>query len=125
MALTNQGTRVSIPSQLQPADFVAPAVTIFSDEEYVRTMTLNVLKATVDEADKATTLLAINANATVGIAKQVDDIMAADYIATNTVDYWIDWRTLSHNIAPSKTTDFLTSTAVSYVVTVDVYIKTA
>jgi hypothetical protein len=125
MALTNQGTRVSIPSQLIPSTFVAPAVTTFSDEEYVRTMTLNVLKATVDEADKAATLLAIINNATIGIAKQVDDIMAADYIATNTVDYWIDFKTLRSNIAVSKDTDFLSNAAVNYVVTVDVYIKTA
>ena len=125
MALTNQGTRVSIPSQLQPADFVAPAVTTFSDEEYVRTMSLSILKSTVEDADKSTTLLAINANATIGIAKQVDDIMAADYISSNTVDYWIDWTSLRSNIAVSKDSDFLNDTAVSYVVSVDVYIKTA
>lgn len=125
MAIVNNGTRVSIPSQLIADDFVAPAVTTFSDEEYVRNITLNVLKATVENAAKDVTLDNLIDNVTIGIEKQVEDIITADYIGSNTVTFWIDWLTLRSNIAASKSTDFLNDTAVSYVVNVDVYIKTA
>jgi len=125
MALVNNGTKISIPLALIPTGYTEPGVTEFTDQESTRDLTLSVLKATVDESSKAATLLAISENATIGIAKQVDDIMAADYISSNTVTYYTDWLTLSSNIRLGTDTDFLNNTAVSYVVTVKVYIKTA
>ena len=59
------------------------------------------------------------------VEKQVDDIIAADYIATNTVDYWTDFRVLGSNIPVSKTSDFLNATPVSYIANINIYIKTS
>lgn len=125
MALVNNGTKVSVPLTLQPTGFTAPSVTEFTDHEYTRTFSLSVLKATVDESSKAATFLAIIENATVGIDKQVDDIMAADYISSNTVTYYSDWTAVSNNARLGIDTEFFSNVAVSYVVTVVVYIKTA
>lgn len=125
MALTNQGTRVSISNQLIPTGFVPPAISTFSDQECVRTLSLNVLKSTVENAAKETTLLNIIKDVAIGIEKQVDDIIAADYIATNTVDYWTDFRVLGSNIPVSKTSDFLNATPVSYIANINIYIKTS
>lgn len=125
MALTNQGVKVSLPNTLVPSGFATPALSEFSDHEYKRTMVLNVPKATVQNAAKETTLTNIIDDVAVGIKKQVDDIMTADYIASNTVDYWIDFTSISSNIAPSLSSDFFGDAAVNYVCVVDVYIKTA
>ena len=125
MALTNQGTRVSISNQLIPTGFVPPAISTFSDQECVRTLSLNVLKSTVENAAKETTLLNIIKDVAIGIEKQVDDIIAADYIATNTVDYWTDFRVLGSNIPVSKTSDFLNATPVFYIANINIYIKTS
>jgi hypothetical protein len=125
MAITNNGTTVNLPLNQVPSDYTYPTVTTFTDHEYSRTLTLNVLKSTVENADEATTLGAIITNASIGITKQVDDILAADYLATATVTAYADWVGLAHNIAPNDSSDFLNNTAVSYVCTVNLYVKTA
>ena len=101
MALVNNGVKVSLKASQKPTGYSLPSVTTFTDYEYTRPMTLNVAKATVENATKATTLTNIISNATIGISKQVDDIMTADYIGSNTVTYYIDLLTINHNIAPN------------------------
>lgn len=126
MALSNQGVKVSLSTTLLPSGFTAPAVTTFIDQEYCRTMTLTVSKAAVENVTKATTLTNILTQAVDGVSAQVDAIMSADYDATlNTITYYIDAKRLSNNVQPSPDTDFYNTTAVSYVVVCDVYIKTA
>lgn len=120
------GTKVSIKSNQIPSDYTAPSVTTFTDHEYTRTLTLSILKSTVQNADPATTLAAIIANATIGIEKQITDIITADIdTAAVTPTYWANWTSLSSNVVANATSDFLTATAMSYVVTVKVYVKTA
>lgn len=116
---------MSIPSILIPSGFVAPVVTEFEDFEYDRELTLSVLKSTVENASKATTLLNVINNGTIGISKQVEDIITSDYINTNTVTFYTDFLSISNSQQVSVTTDFYGNVALSYVVKVKVYVKTA
>lgn len=125
MAVVNNGVKVSIPSILIPSGFVAPVVTEFEDFEYDRELTLSVLKSTVENASKATTLLNVINNGTIGISKQVEDIITSDYINTNTVTFYTDFLSISNSQQVSVTTDFYGNVALSYVVKVKVYVKTA
>jgi len=127
MAITNNGTRNSLSAAQKPALYTDPTVTTFADHEYKRTLTLSVLKATVETATSAATMTAILDNATIGINKQVSDIIDADYLATATVTTWADLRSLTTNIVDVSSGDgtWLKNTAVSYVATVDLYVKTA
>lgn len=126
MAITNNGTKNSLkPSQL-PTGYSVPSLTTFTDYEYVNTLSLTVLKATVDESSAATTMAAIISNATIGITKQIDDILAGDFLATATVTAYADWTGLSNNFVNVRGSgDFLTNTAASYTCTVKLYIKTS
>jgi hypothetical protein len=126
MAITNAGTVNKLLSIQVPSDYTRPTVTTFADYDYVRDITLTVLKETVDEADPATTMAAIISNATIGITKQIDDILAADYIATRTVTAYTNWTDLTTNLTGvTKTDPLLTAAVASYVCTVKLYIKTA
>lgn len=124
MAITNNGTVNSIQVGNLPTGYTRPTVTTFSDYEYKRTLTLNVLKATVETATGAATMTAIIANATIGITKQITDILAADYLATATVTAYADLTHLTHNLAAiNGSGDYLKNIALSYVCTVDLYVK--
>lgn len=123
MAITNNGTEVTIPTALRPSGYTAPSTTTFTDWEYKREITLNVAKATVENATKATTLTNIVDNATVGIDKQIDDILAADYLASATVTAYTEFYKVESNISPSVDTDFYNDTAVSYVCYCRLYVK--
>jgi hypothetical protein len=126
MAIVNNGTKNSLTPNELPSGYIRPTVTTFADYEYSRTLTLNVLKATVEAATGAATMAAIIANATVGITKQIDAILAADYLATATVTAYADLVGLTHNIASiNGAGDYLKNTAVSYVCTVNLYVKTS
>lgn len=125
MALVNNGVQLSIPTGLIPTGFTAPAVTTFTDFEYEREVTLSVLKSTVENASKATTLLNIINDVTIGISKQILDIVTADYIGSNTVTFYSEVTNLTNNQQLSVTSDFFGNVAVSYVVKVKFYVKTA
>jgi hypothetical protein len=125
MALVNNGVKLNIPSALIPSGFIAPAVTEFTDFEYKRDLNLNILKATVENVSKATTLLNIINDAAIGISKQVLDIMTADYIGTNTVTFYTELISLSNNQQTSVTSNFFGNVPLSYVAKVIVYVKTA
>ena len=124
MALTNAGTLVQLPTSRVPSDFTAVAVSSFTDFEYQSTTrTLSVLKSTVQDADPSTTLLAIISNATIGINKQVTDLVTAEFDTTNTVTCYAILTGIDSNQAASASNDFYTDTAMSYLCTVKFYVK--
>lgn len=125
MAITNNGTKVSLRTEKLPTGYSLPSITEIADYDYIKRVTLSVAKATVENATDATTLTNIIGNATVGINKQIDDIIAADYLATATVTHYQDLIDINSNIVAKNTTDFYDNTAVSYVCTVLVYVKAA
>ena len=127
MAITNNGTKNSLPTAKLPTAYTLPTVTTFTDWEYKRTLTLSVLKATVENATKATTMTNIFNDATIGLDKQVVDIIAADFLATATVTTYGELTALTTNIADVTSGDgtWMADTAVSYVATVVLYVKAA
>ena len=88
---TNAGTKNSIPSAQIPTGYTRPTVVETQDYKFVYTLTLSVLKVTVDEAVAATTMTAIIENVTIGISKQVDDIVALDFDSDRQIDYYTVW----------------------------------
>jgi len=126
MAITNNGTVNSLVNSQVPDDYTRPTVTTFTDYEYVRNLSLSVLKVTVDDADPATTMAAIIEDVTIGITKQVDDILAADFLASATVTAYADWTVLSTNLTGvTKSDPLLTDAAANFICTVKLYIKAA
>lgn len=125
MAITNNGTSVTLSNDYLPSGYTAPVTTTFTDYEYVRNITLSVPKATVESAIKSTTLTNIVDDATVGIDKQITDILAADYLGTATVTAYTDFYKIDSNIKAGTGTDFYNNTAVSYVCSVRLYVKAA
>jgi hypothetical protein len=124
MAVVDKGIKIDLPEALVPDGFSAPSYIEVSDYEYKREYQLNVLKSTVEDADKAVTFDDIIDNATIGILKQINDIIVADFVGTNTVDYHTEWKRISSNLQRSKANDFYAATAFSYICNVEVFIKT-
>ena len=79
MAIVNNGTKNSLPAAKLPTGYTVPTVTTFTDWEYKRTLTLSVLKATVEQAQVA----AIAATGTVTCAS----VLAADTVTVNGLLY--------------------------------------
>jgi hypothetical protein len=126
MALTHNGTVVQIPTSRVPSDYTLPTVSTFTDHEYVSSeRTLTVLKATVEDSDRATTLQNIIDNASIGLDKQIEDLISAEFDVTNTVESYAVWTGIDSNQAASGSNDFLTDTAMSYSCTVKFYVKSA
>jgi len=124
--ITNEGTVNSLVAAQVPDDYTRPTVSTFTDYKYVYDVVLSVLKVTVDDADPATTMAAIIAEGTIGITKQVDDILAEDFIAARTVTAYTDWISLKTNMQPILKDDpILTDVVTNYECTVKIYIKTA
>lgn len=126
MPLTNAGTLVKLPTSRIPTDYTLPTVSSFTDWEYESSeRTLTVLKATVQDSDKATTLANILANATIGINKQVTDLVTAEFDTTADVTCYAVLTGIDSNVAASASNDFYTDTAMSYLCTVKFYVKSA
>ena len=123
MAITNNGTKVSIPTDKLPSGYTLPTVTTFSDYEYYRTETLEVDRATVYSATKTTTMTNILGNATIGITKQVTDLVTADFDATNTVSIWAEIYDINSNLQVSQSGDFYSNVDDTFVCNVRVYVK--
>jgi hypothetical protein len=125
MAITDLGTINSLKTSQLPAGYTAPSIATFTDWEYRRELNLTVLKATVDEATTAATMTAIFDNATIGLDKQVEDIIAATYISTQTVTTWAELVKLETNNSDvlSGEGTWLKDTAESYTAKVILYIK--
>lgn len=125
MALVNNGVKISIPKSLQPAGFTYPSYTPMAEYEYCREFVLTIDKATVENADPVLTLQQIFNNAVIGVEKQVTDILTADYIGTNTVEYLIEAVGIGGNICPSLSNDFYLAVAPVYTIKAKVYIQTS
>ena len=126
MAITNNGTKNNLPANQLPSDYTKPAVTAITGALYPRELTLEVLKATVENADPKVTMANIIADAAIGITKQVTDILAADFVATRTVTAHAVFYDLKTNYSDLDTTgDYQTTTAPKYICKVKLFIKTA
>lgn len=127
MAITKNGVFLDrLSSALIPsgADIGQPTVKTISPE-YCREETIEVPRATVETAVKATTFENVINDVTVGVDKQILDIVTADYIATNDVEYDYSVLTISSNKIPSTSTEFYTNVADVYKVLVELNVKTS
>lgn len=126
MALTHNGTVVNLPTSRVPSGYTLPTVSTFTDYEYESSeRILTVLKSTVENSDKATTLSNIINNATIGLDKQIEDLISAEFDVTNTVESYAVLTMIDSNQAASGSNDFYTDTAMSYSCTVKFYVKSA
>lgn len=123
MAIVNNGAKNSQPANQIPTGYTRPVITEFQDFQYVRRFNLEIDKITVDNATPSTTLTNIYDDAAVGINKQITDIIAAAYIATQTVTTWVDVLTITTNQENNTSTDFYNADATDYVATVILYVK--
>ena len=124
MAVTFNGTKNSLGLNQKPTGYTDPTVSEISSPEYTNTKVFTVLKSTVENASAAVTMANIFNNGTIGLDKQIEDDITADYDATKTVTAHAELTKLTTNVA-SITGDgeWLKSTAVSYSATVKVYVN--
>lgn len=123
MAVTFNGTSFELNSSQKPAGFTVPVVSKITNPEYVSTKVLSILKVTVDTATTAATMAAIFDDVTIGLDKQVNDIIDADYIASQTVTSHAELIALTTNINGLAGEDtWLKDTVVSYVATVKIFV---
>jgi hypothetical protein len=120
MAISNLGTVNKLPAAEIPAGYVLPVIASFEDWQYKYVLTLNVLKATVETATPSTTLTAIFNNATIGLNKQIVDIIAADFLTTPAVTTFAELYGLDLSINKSN---FLGNAVASYSCQVVIYVK--
>lgn len=123
MSVTNNGSKVSAPDEQLPSGYTRPTITTFSDYEYTRRVQLSVAKATVENATKTTTMANIIGNGTIGVTKQVTDLITADVLAANTTLIYADIVKVENN--QTVATEQFSSVAAAYLVTVDIYWKSA
>lgn len=123
MALAAQATKISLDATKTPSGFTDPGgANLSSSQPTYENLSLSVLKATVEDATKATTFDQIRTDATIGIEKQVADLLTNDMdVAVATITYNIDWKDIRNN--QIFTEEFYSDVANSYVATIDVYIN--
>lgn len=123
MAVVFNGTSFELNSSQKPAGFTVPVVSKITNPEYVSTKVLSILKVTVDTATTAATMAAIFDDVGIGLDKQVNDIIDADYIASQTVTSHAELIALTTNINGLAGEDtWLKDTVVSYVATVKIFV---
>jgi len=83
MPITNLGAQNNLSDLQLPTSYSKPSIATFSDFEYIRTVVLNIPKATVETPTAQGTMLAIFNNATVGI-KQANCRFNCSGIFSNT-----------------------------------------
>jgi hypothetical protein len=119
MALTNNGTKVSVNSSKLPTGYTKPTITEFSDNEGKYEQTLTVAKSTVENATATTTMAAIVTAVNTAIGVQV----TADFdVATNDVTIYSDITAITTNNNLSGV--LFTNGTLNYLVTVVTYFKT-
>ena len=125
MALTNNGTRVSLSGRDLPSGYSRSSITTFSDHEYkMEDLELSIDKSDVEAAAASDALDDIIDDATVGIDKQVEDIVTGEFdTSTYDVTIWIDFTGITSNQSAGEAA-FYTNATPAYTCTVDVYIKT-
>lgn len=126
MALTNNGTRVSLSGRDLPSGYTRASITTFADHEQKYTdLELTINKADVEAAAAGDALDDIIDDATVGIDKQVEDIITADFdVSSNTVTCWIEFKNITSNQSTGEAA-FYTNATPQFTCTVDVYVKTS
>ncbi|MCK5613614.1 hypothetical protein KAR91_67720, partial [Candidatus Pacearchaeota archaeon] len=93
MALAAQATKISLDSTKKPSGFTDPGGTnLSSSAPTYSDLSLSILKSTVEDATKATTFDNIRTDGTIGIEKQVADLLTNDMDITQTITYNIDWK---------------------------------
>lgn len=124
MAITNNGTKNLLPDSQIPSGYVRPTITaVTASDKYTTPVTLTVLKATVENGTKSTTLTNIFDDAGIGLDKQVADIVAADYINTQTVESSAELKSMKLNTNPNNSeTEFLSNVVQSYVCEVVIFV---
>lgn len=121
MANVNLGTKVSLNSTKLPAGYTVPADPSFTDWEWTsQTIQLSVLKATIENVTQATTLTNIITDATIGINKQVSDLVSA--VTPLLVTIYSDLLDIKTNL--TFDVDMYGVVAPSYLCTVKYYYKT-
>ncbi len=126
MALVNNGTIVSLPTSQLPSGYSIPTgVTTFTDSVWTMKVELSILKSTIQDATPSTTMGNIISNGTIGVDKQVDDIIAADFLTGPSTTYYTDILVLKTTQSDVLGTNdvWLDNVALSYLVTVQVYLK--
>lgn len=122
MALVANATKISINSGKIPTGYTNPGgANLASPQPAYRNLVLSVLKGTVENATKATTFDNIRTDVTIGIEKQIADLLTNDMDVTQTITYNIDWKDIRNNQVFSE--EFYSDTASVYKCTVDVYIN--
>lgn len=120
MAITNNGTLNSLHRLQLPSGYTRPSITVFSDHEYISDLKLSILKSTVENGVNNVTMTSIMAS----ITSTVDSVLAADYIATQTVEAYADLIGLVSNQADSSgESKWLNNSSVNYIATVKLYVK--
>jgi hypothetical protein len=121
MAIVNRGVKVNVDSDFLPVGYNKPAVTIFTDYEYIRkNILLTVAKSAVENANPVTTMTALVAALVTAMAAAVD----VDFdIVANTVTIYgtLEEITTNFNLAGVE----YTNGAINYIGRVTIYIKTA
>lgn len=125
MAIIFNGTQNLLPAVQVPAAYTRPNVTTFDDHEYFRELTLDVLKATVENAAPAVTMANILNDAAIGIDKQLSDILAADFLGTATVEAYAKFSVLRTNYSDIDAGgDYLKVAAPKYICAIQLFAKT-
>ena len=126
MAITFNNTSNELTANEKPSGYTDPTVTKFATVAgvHVTTLNLTVLKSTVENATASTTMTNIFNDATIGLNKQLSDIVSAAYSATPTVTAYGELVGLSNNFSGvNGDATYLKNTAASYTCTVKLYVK--
>lgn len=123
MAFDPQLTKISVHASKRPTGITDPGgANLSSSQPTYSNLKLSVLRSTVEAASKATTFNQIRTNGTIGIEKQVADLLAAQIDASvNTVAYNIDWKDIQNNRTFPE--DFYGNNPEVYYAIVDVYVN--
>ena len=99
MATTFNGTRNKLSDDLIPSGYTRPTVTSFSVDgsTYIGTKIFTMSRATVGTVEASSTLTSIFNNGTVGLNKQVEDYINAEFDdAAKTITAWADLIEIGH-----------------------------
>lgn len=120
MAITNNGSRLLIPTRQVPSGATLPSVTVFNDIQYKRTLEMTVPKVGVEHLDNATTV----SNIIAAISAQSLAIITEDFISSEDVVFWSDIVSLTSTFTPDGGDDvWLSNIAPNYVMNVVLYVK--
>jgi len=122
MANVNNGINVLLSSNLLPTGYSKPASTKIDGQ--VDSLTFEIAKSAVENADPDVTFDNIINDATFGLAKLLSDWITDRYLATGvTVTYYAELRDITSNHVPSYSTDFYINNPFLYILKVTLYVN--